>query len=378
MSVWGRSPLAVAVGGIKIESISSLPFLTSRLFNRSSLRNQERKQTTILAAMKALSRLFLLFSLFRLGASYSHGPLTALPTVTPTPRLLTLTHRNETELQKRAITTELSTCGYLNGDSDLVRTANSGYVCRVDTKNALWGFCPNTVLAATDCGLAGSCFDKKDCSKGCGKTDSESLTTFTCTGTTYCSTALLTFGVDQTYSYIACGAKSGTDHYQITPNEEITTSTTSTSASESTTASVTSRQTADVSESTSDPTRSSTGSETQSKAASDESALETTSAASGDEPSSSGGASNNLGPIIGGVIGGLALVCGTAIAAIYLLRRNNNRSASSQPTDQDSHQAPPPPWVREGPKHPQELAGSTPQEMPPNGHYGREHAVELS
>lgn len=129
--------------------------------------------------MQALSRLFLLFFLFRLGASYSHGLLTALPTVTPTPRLLTLTRRNETEVQKRAITTELSTCGYLNGDSDLVRTANSGYVCRVDTKNALWGFCPNTVLSATDCGLAGSCFDKKDCSKGCGKTDSQDLTTFT-------------------------------------------------------------------------------------------------------------------------------------------------------------------------------------------------------
>lgn len=82
-------------------------------------------------------------------------------------------------IEQRAISTELSTCGYLNGDPGKKRTADSGYNCRVDTKNGLWGFCPTTVLTASDCGLAGSCVDSHDCSDGCGMTDSEDLTTFT-------------------------------------------------------------------------------------------------------------------------------------------------------------------------------------------------------
>lgn len=194
------------------------------------------------------------------------------------------------------------------------------------------------------------------------------------TGTTYCSTALLTFGVDQTYSYIACGAKAGTDHYQITPNDETTTTTASSAeSSESTTASVTSQGSTATSE-TSDPTASSTRSETQRKSDSGESTAETT---SGD---SSGGSSTNLGAIIGGVLGGLALVCGTAIIAIYLLRRNNTRREGSQTGDQNGlNQVPLSSTVRDEPKQPQELAGWTPQELPDNTHYGngRELAVEL-
>ncbi|KAL6872048.1 hypothetical protein J3F83DRAFT_733624 [Trichoderma novae-zelandiae] len=64
----------------------------------------------------------------------------------------------------------MSTCGYQNGDPNKFRTANLGFDCRVDTMNGLWGFCPVTVVAATDCGLAGSCVDHGSCSSGCGKT----------------------------------------------------------------------------------------------------------------------------------------------------------------------------------------------------------------
>jgi hypothetical protein len=44
--------------------------------------------------------------------------------------------------------------------------------------NGLWGFCPVTVIAATDCGLAGSCVDQASCSSGCGQTGMKQLTTF--------------------------------------------------------------------------------------------------------------------------------------------------------------------------------------------------------
>lgn len=74
---------------------------------------------------------------------------------------------------------DVSTCGYLNGDPSKPRTANAGYNCRVDTQNGLWGFCPTSVIAASDCGLAGSCVDDFKCSKGCGFVDKTQLTTIT-------------------------------------------------------------------------------------------------------------------------------------------------------------------------------------------------------
>lgn len=76
-------------------------------------------------------------------------------------------------------TTDFSTCGYLNGDASLPRTANSGFDCRVDTKNAIWGFCPTTILAVSNCGLVGGCVDAHACEFGCGISGNPTVTTFT-------------------------------------------------------------------------------------------------------------------------------------------------------------------------------------------------------
>ena len=81
--------------------------------------------------------------------------------------------------QVDALTTDFSTCGYRNGDPSQIRTANSGYDCRVYTDDALWGFCPTTVLAASDCGFAGSCLDTHACNSGCGILGNPSVTTVT-------------------------------------------------------------------------------------------------------------------------------------------------------------------------------------------------------
>jgi hypothetical protein len=88
-------------------------------------------------------------------------------------------HQHETFIVGKRIATELTTCGYLDGDPKVVRTANSGYNCRVDTLHALWGFCPTSVIAATDCGLAAACIDSYACSDGCGKTTDLKATTWT-------------------------------------------------------------------------------------------------------------------------------------------------------------------------------------------------------
>lgn len=104
----------------------------------------------------------------------------SLPMVTPKP-VLNASSDEYGELRRRdSITTEMSTCGYLDGDPSSIRTANSGYDCRVDTAHGLWGFCPTTVNIATDCGLAGYCVDTGDCSDGCGSLyDESTITTFT-------------------------------------------------------------------------------------------------------------------------------------------------------------------------------------------------------
>ena len=74
--------------------------------------------------------------------------------------------------------TDVSTCGYLNGNSSQSRTANPGFDCRVDTKNAIWGFCPTTVITPSDCGLVGACIDSHACKSTCGISGVSSVTTF--------------------------------------------------------------------------------------------------------------------------------------------------------------------------------------------------------
>ena len=45
----------------------------------------------------------------------------------------------------------------------LLRVAKPGFDCRVDAQRGLWGFCPTRVIYASDCGLAGYCFDNFSC-----------------------------------------------------------------------------------------------------------------------------------------------------------------------------------------------------------------------
>lgn len=105
----------------------------------------------------------------------------SLPMVTPRPEINVLVGSpSEPGELLRRITTEMSTCGYKDGNPSSIRTANSGYDCRFDVVNGLWGFCPTTVIAATDCGLAGYCVDNYQCSGGCGSlSGQDDITTFT-------------------------------------------------------------------------------------------------------------------------------------------------------------------------------------------------------
>lgn len=232
-------------------------------------------------------------------------------------------------LKRQTTATTGTTCGYLNGSAAEPRTAGPGWDCRFDTAHGLWGFCPVTVIAATDCGLAGNCVDSHACTSGCGLTGIAGITTFTCpaSGDAYCSTALLTEGVDQVYSYIACGAGAAVDHLLATPTSD----TSSTAASSSASAAAASNgfnqggiPTTSALSVSSDlkTTTSSFSGRTITPAPQTGTIISTQSTSSSVSSKSSSGSSNNLGPIIGGIVGSLAVICGFVLGILYLRRQN--------------------------------------------------------
>ncbi|KAG8410115.1 hypothetical protein J3458_019183 [Metarhizium acridum] len=211
----------------------------------------------------------------------------------------------------------MSTCGYQDGDPKRSRTAESGFNCRVDTVNGLWGFCPTTVIAATDCGLQGFCIDSHSCSAGCGNGDNIRLTTFTCETSKFCSFAALTFGVDQTYTYYACGRTPTTVHYFASPTAQATLTTDDNLAPS--TARTTPTTTKNVSKTSDGPSISTS--------------VNTLPASPANSDSVQADSSPNIiGAIIGGVIGGIAVLCSFGLAAIYLLRRSRSNRCNRSPS----------------------------------------------
>jgi len=124
-----------------------------------------------------------LHSIFLILAITQHRVVFGSPRIIPPPSITPFAKpylpnflAPEEELRKRQVTDFEETCGYYDGNRP--RTADAGWDCRVDTKNALWGFCPATVISASDCGLAGNCKDSHKCSKGCGMLNRPDITTF--------------------------------------------------------------------------------------------------------------------------------------------------------------------------------------------------------
>ncbi|KAB5546821.1 hypothetical protein GE09DRAFT_1242040 [Coniochaeta sp. 2T2.1] len=226
------------------------------------------------------------------------------------------------------------TCGYRDGDPAQGWPAPSGYDCRVDTAHGLWRFCPTTVIAATDCGLGGYCFDANTCTSGCGSLrNNPVITTWTwyCITTSsladivlttcstpsdpesrYCSMAFLTFGVDQTYEYFHCGPEASTAHLLAFPTAALT-------LTKSTTESA-----------TSSPTPSRPPSSMPTATLPSAPFLSSSSTAQHPVASEPGGSDGKplSGAMIGGILGGLALVCVFGGVITYLLIRWRLATAS--------------------------------------------------
>ncbi|KAI0011469.1 hypothetical protein F4779DRAFT_615489 [Xylariaceae sp. FL0662B] len=213
------------------------------------------------------------------------------------------TVRALTDLRFRDVTTQMSTCGYADGDPSRPRTAEPGFNCRVDISRGLWGFCPTTVVSASDCGLAAACADSAACSTGCGMIGVSDVTTFFCSDSdsSFCSTVLLDSGVDQTFSYIACGSEAKTETLLAVATTPITTTTTTDAL----------------------------------RGACHQGVHQRPQARASNKPATS---RTNTGAIIGGVIGGLSLVCGTVLAVVLLLRRGRRRRQEGQDAASDPTQ----------------------------------------
>ena len=327
-----------------------------------------------------------------------------------------------------AITLTAEPCGYKDGDSAKPRSAAPGWTCRVDSELGLWGFCRATVTSPTNpnCGLVGVCVDSHSCTAGCGRlADRAGITTFTWSvfpsleitemffdlamtnaKSLSCSTALLINNPGQSYEYIACGPRAETETLFYTPTvvETTTAPPSSTSVPSSSVEGPASRSTTTVVETSDLPASSSSSivysaitsppsDTTPSLSASSSSASSSASpsyvspfsvspsSASPFSASSSSAlpplsASTKLGPVMGGAIGGLTVICLTILGIVLIRHKHGANIQAILPTsceNQDRNN-----FADEAPLHAQELGDfKKPAELYSGDHVNTD-IIELS
>ncbi|KAL2256185.1 hypothetical protein VTK26DRAFT_2059 [Humicola hyalothermophila] len=253
----------------------------------------------------------------------------------------TLPHLTLAQAQDGAMA--MSTCGYLEGDPSQPWIAPKGFNCRVDTAHGIWGFCPTTVIAPTDCGLGAYCFDAGPCSTGCGRAslrNNPKVTTWTCpeaddvSDAKFCSIATLIFGPDQSYDYVDCARGPGTATYFAAPTAPFSATPAESSSLEPTPKLTSSLEATRTTAPASGPLLSTPLTESNTGPSSSGHRIPATTDDGGGAGGDGGGdgTNNNTGAIVGGILGGLALVLGSVIVLVYLLRHNCARTAPADNT----------------------------------------------
>ncbi|KAK3949485.1 hypothetical protein QBC32DRAFT_35582 [Pseudoneurospora amorphoporcata] len=204
-----------------------------------------------------------------------------------------------------------------NQQSSATRFPATGFQIQVDFNRGLWGFCGTAEGDVGRCWMPGVCYDQDNCQDGCGPSNNgQDLRTITCSskdpsGASRCSSAYLTLDNNLgPFQYIACGWSVTKAHYTASQADAAgyiaaTTTTTTTTFSSS----------SSYNPSSTDSTGSAPEAGNNNNSSS----------------SDSGGSSNsNIGAIVGGVIGGLAVICAFAFAAwfvwVYRLRKDRRKS----------------------------------------------------
>lgn len=203
-------------------------------------------------------------------------------------------------------------CGYIGGDPDLPATCLAGSHCAVDVEHKAIGCCPDK--GPCNAGIFTGCVDRNS-----GPQSEADPYIYTCRGKNVCYKNMFEGG----YFQYGCGSASGlaTTVVQTASGKkplDLTTisiklTATPTPLSRPTTLSSESSKTSD----------SSTGLGSGSPAASDQ-PPKPSETDGGAAPSSSGSSSKNTGAIIGGAIGGVAVVFALAALAFFLWRRKSN------------------------------------------------------
>lgn len=155
----------------------------------------------------------------------------------------------------------------------------------------------------------------------------------------FCSTASLIFGPDQTYDYIDCAKNPGKAIYFFSPTAQATISQLSSST---------------VLANTTPPLTSTTSLPSRTEGSADAGTSSSTSAAITQE---TGGL--NIGALVGGILGGLALIAGAIMALLYLRKYKARQSSGAREGLFYQGQLPPSsPITAPGGRKPSELIGS--------------------
>ena len=143
---------------------------------------------------------------------------------------------------------------------------------------------------------------------------------------------MLTYAAGQTYGFVACGAEATIEHYYVTPTNVVSTLHTTVSIPKFTTSSETTRPL--------ETSGSSVPTEPASTIAGTAGASTTTGKAEHNT-----GSSTNVGAIVGGAVGGVALICLSAVAIVFIRRKRASKvnASSDHGVDPTSlHPAPSP------------------------------------
>lgn len=172
-----------------------------------------------------------------------------------------------------------------------------------------------------------------------------------------CSLALLNVGIDQEYTYAACAVTAVVENYFALPTVDAST-TKDTSTFTSTVQppkSQTTKATFTSNTDTSTPSSARTSYPKTSRSFTEAQPAEPSRPVEeADKPHSNTSKAGMIGAIIGGVIGGLALICLSVVAVIYLLRKNRQETLPPAYSDK------PPPVKRDI----KSFIWSPPQELP--------------
>ncbi|KAK8128544.1 hypothetical protein PG984_009652 [Apiospora sp. TS-2023a] len=212
---------------------------------------------------------------------------------------------------------ENTICGYLGGDSALPATCSAGSHCVLDEANKVMGCCPNAGSCTT--GVFTGCVDQNS-----GPQTEVNPYVYTCTGRNVCYKNSFPGGFFQ----YGCGTASDlATSVQTTASGQPTlplvqTSIALTKSASSLPGSSTSTSAASSSSSASSTQASSSGTPTSSRAPAD---TATTTPAAPPTSAKSGPGYNRTGAIVGGTIGGLAVLAALLALLFCCLRRRNKR-----------------------------------------------------